>query len=290
MRSLFSRLLTRSKILNLLLLTAIGGFFCSILLTLIDTPTEENAGILSWMMMALEAKQFIYQPWGIVTYPFFTMVKGPTGMPLTWVISFLFNIVFIYHFGRLFHQYLGEEKLRNSILFNIFFIAILTFGILNLFPDSAKGTYMFGLSPVAVMLVVAAVTLMPSMKVRLMIFGAVPIWAVGIIIVSLKFLSIASLTHAPEAIGMVAGGIFGFVYVKLLRRGNDIPGKLVEVVEKVGKVRKQGEELDYNTLSPEMRQDEIDRILDKINEVGYRKLTRKEKEFLAKAGDDKHIS
>jgi len=64
---------------------------------------ETYGSLISWLMMPDSLPKLAIQPWSIFTYMF--LHEG--------IFPILFNMLFLYWFGLLIHQFLGSRKLAN---------------------------------------------------------------------------------------------------------------------------------------------------------------------------------
>ena len=97
----------------------------------------------------------------------------------------------------------------------------------------------------------------------------------------LDFFGITSFNAGGE-LSHLGGALFGFLYIKELQRGND----MVAFFNKLFKKRSKLKVAVNNPAKPSSkvpRQEDIDRILDKISQSGYDSLSKQEKEILFRA-------
>ena len=133
-----------------------------------------------------------------------------------------------------------------------------------------------------------------------MLWGGIPLWILtGLYLI----IDIATIPNSNPGgrISHLAGAAMGFVFVLFLKRNKDIGAWINNFFywvnnlfnpnkPKRGKVIKS--ELFYKSKgepykkTPNLTQQRIDSILDKINHKGYSSLTEEEKELLKKAGEE----
>jgi hypothetical protein len=133
-------------------------------------------------------------------------------------------------------------------------------------------------------IVVATATLLPNYTISLILFGPVKLkWLVFVILV-IDFLGVVG-PNAGGEIAHLGGALLGFVYIKQLQKGHDWIGSIGNIFKARPKLKVAAK--NFNKNSPEYpRQDEIDRILDKISQSGYDSLTKQEKEILFRASNN----
>jgi hypothetical protein len=214
----------------------------------------------------------------------------------------LFNLLFLYYFGLLIHQYLGSRKLANLYILGGVFGAgfyLLMYNIAPYFAGAVDTSFMLGASAGVFAVVVGAATLAPQTTFVLLLFGPVKIVYIAAFYVLLSFANSIG-ENAGGEIAHLGGAMLGFGYIFLLRKGWDlgIP------IQKVGLFfenlfRKRAPKVSYRratstatgsrSTKPEqmqagakdaLSQEEVDKILDKIAEKGYEGLTKEEKRKL----------
>ena len=242
---------------------------------------------------------FLHRPWTLFTY-FFTHQD---------VFHILFNMLYLYWFGRLIDEYLGNRRLVGLYMLGGLAGGILFLLMYNLVPfyKESAGSPMLGASAAAFAVAVGAATLLPNYTFHLLFFGPVKI---KYIVFFFIVLSVAQ-SIGPNAGGNLAhlgGAVLGFLYIKLLQNGTDIgrpiywimagwqnltnprPPIKVSYRQRSTTSTSQGNNATYvSPLSSSASsismpdQDEVDAILDKISKSGYESLTREEKQKLFRA-------
>jgi hypothetical protein len=108
---------------------------------------------------------------------------------------------------------------------------------------------------------------------------------------------LSSGLNIPVLLLLISGGLTGYGYIMLLRKGYrpgewiyNLAGKIESTVtpsEKVEWTRSRNTRTG-NAYEPKhgISQSRIDEILDKINQKGYNSLSKEEKEALLRAGKD----
>ncbi len=251
--------------------------------------------LLSKFMMPASISRLITQPWSILSYMF--MHEG--------IFHILFNMLFLYWFGQVVHQFLGSRKLANLYILGGLVGALFYVLIYNLAPyfrNSIDASLMLGASAGVFAIVVGAATLSPNTTFFLILIGPVKIKYIAIFYVILSFANSAGANAGGE-LAHLGGALLGYLYVTQLRKGTDWGGP----VQKVGMFfenffrKKQGINVSYKrpktsssfkpfSKSPTTSkttdksaitsQEEIDLILDKIAEKGYESLSKEEKRKL----------
>lgn len=241
--------------------------------------------LVSKLSLPADPEALLWQPWSLVSYMFLH----------TDILHILFNMLILYWTGRLFTEYLGNEKLWATYLLGGLLGAVFYIVSFNLFPAFAAAktyAYLLGASAGVIAVLVAAATLLPDYIVHLLIFGPVKLKYVAIVSILLYFISIP-LGNAGGHIAHLGGAVFGFVMIKRLRAGQDLTAWLTGIGKRKAKMKvvsrqpvRPGSEDRFHDAEVQS-QEEVDRILDKINRSGFDSLSKQEKEILYRASGKK---
>ena len=240
---------------------------------------------LKWIMMPASLSTLAKQPWSIFTY--FFLHEG--------LFHILFNLLFLYYFGLLVHQYLGSRKLTNLYLLGGVFGAgfyLLMYNIAPYFSGAVDTSFMLGASAGVFAVVVGAATLAPQTTFVLFLLGPVKIVYIAAFYVLLSFANSIG-ENAGGEIAHLGGAMLGYGYIVGLRRGWDLGIPIQKVglfFENLGS--RPAPKVSYrrtsstkstgtNPVNKEaLTQEEVDKILDKIADKGYDGLTKEEKRKL----------
>jgi membrane associated rhomboid family serine protease len=276
--------------------------FLVLLISKIVFTLSQSSGIYALILNTLQlpasTTEFLFRPWTLITY-FFTHED---------IFHILFNMLFLYWFGRLIDEYLGAKRvIALYFLGGIFggMIYMVIYNLLPYFQPHLEQSRMLGASAAAFAVAVGASTLLPNYTFNLIFLGPVRIKFIALFYI---ILSLAQ-TVGPNAGGNLAhlGGAFvGYFFIKLLQSGTDLGKPIYSVMNLwTGLFRKKPsmqvtyrEKQVYRSTSVysgststgtiEMPdQTEIDSILDKISKSGYESLTKEEKQKLFKASQQK---
>ena len=240
---------------------------------------------LKWIMMPASLPTLAKQPWSIFTY--FFLHEG--------LFHILSNLLFLYYFGLLIHQYLGSRKLTNLYILGGVFGAgfyVLMYNIAPYFSGAVDTSFMLGASVGVFAVVVGAATLAPQTTFVLFLLGPVKIVYIAAFYVLLSFANSIG-ENAGGEIAHLGGAMLGYGYIVALRRGWDLGIPIQKVglfFENLGTRRTPKVSYRRTTSSkptgtnPEKKetlsQEEVDKILDKIADKGYEGLTKEEKRKL----------
>jgi membrane associated rhomboid family serine protease len=257
-----------------------------VILSISEVPDVYHA-ITKQLIIPPLIQNFIFKPWTLFTY-FFTHEE---------IFHILFNMLFLYWFGKLVDEYLGNRR-----LINLYILGGLTGGVLYLLMYNLIPYYQFrssfdgmlGASGAVFAVVVGAATLMPNYTFFLFLLGPVRIKYIAAFYVILSFAQ-AIGSNAGGNIAHLGGALIGFLFVKQLKKGTDLGQPLTNMAEGLKKLfrrktpmkvthrRKESVRSSYGQPTYVPNQDEIDAILDKISRSGYESLTKEEKQKLFRA-------
>jgi membrane associated rhomboid family serine protease len=225
---------------------------------------------------------FIWKPWTIVSYMFLHDD----------IFHILFNMLFLTWTGKLFSEYLGNQKLSATYFLGGICGGLFYMVAYQIFPAFANHdqAILIGASAGVLAVFFAAATLLPNYTTQLLFIGNIKLKFLAIIMFLLYAFSIPS-GNAGGHIAHIGGALFGFVSIKFLQSGTDITkwfSKLFSFKSRSRKnmkvVYRSNENADEIYLNKQrMTQENLDRILDKINRSGFDSLTADEKDFLYKA-------
>ena len=226
----------------------------------------------------------IVRPWTLITYMF-------THKDV-WHI--LFNMLWLYWFGRIFLEHLDGRKLVAIYLLGGIcgaMVYILSFNIFPAFSGIVADSVAIGASASVMAVVIAIASYVPDYTVQLFLFGRMKIKYMALAIFVLTSIMDFSVNSGGK-LAHIGGAFFGYFYILNLKHGRDIvkgfnriidffvtlfkPGKKLKVTHK-----KVANEYEYNKMKAD-HQKSINNILDKISKGGYDSLTKEEKETLFK--------
>jgi len=228
------------------------------------------------------------KPWTPITYMF--THQG--------FIHLLFNLLWLWWFGKIFLAYLDQRKLVALYVMGGLAGALLYIVVFNVFPAFASAVNVsiaLGASASVMALVIGTAVYLPDMELHLLFFGRVKLKYLALV----TFLITSVFDFSVNTGGKIAhigGALMGLAYGQGIRNGRDFgawlnrildffvnlfkPGRRLKVkYKKAGATfdaRKTKTDIEYNTAKAG-RQKEIDHILDKISKGGYDSLTREEK-------------
>lgn len=237
-----------------------------------------------WLAVPADVDSLLSRPWTLITYMFFH--QG--------LLHILFNVLWLYWFGRMFRTYFSGWQLVNVYILGGVVGALLYVLFYNVFPIFAEEKYvaiLLGASAGVLAVVMAISCYVPKHTISLLFFGRIRLIYIALATVAIDIISISGNENAGGHIAHLGGALFGYLFAVHIRQGRDITkwfGRLCSWFSsffkpkpklKVAYQRPPTDDREYNRQKNE-NQKEIDRILDKISKGGYDCLTKKEKETL----------
>ncbi len=216
----------------------------------------------------------IKQPWSLITHPF--IYRG--------IFDILFDCLWLYWIGNMFLSFLNKRQFWFVFGGGLFGGAAvyLLMGQLGVLSQGVHwNTTAFGLAA----LISGISVFMPSLEVRLLIFGNVKFRTVAMVYLALE-LVFTGISNTLAILPYVTMILFGVIFMQQLKKGNDWSA-LVKLNrrKKLQVIHTREEPVAFRRKHPHdlPNQEEIDQILDKISQEGYDKLTSREKEILFRA-------
>ncbi len=252
--------------------------------------------VLAFLKVPSSLKSLAFKPWTVMTYMF--LHQG--------FLHILFNMLWLYWFGRILREYLGDRKILPLYFYGGLAGAaayILFYNIFPAFASSVQHSTMLGASAGVMAVVVGTATLLPNNIIRLVFIGDVQLKWIAAFSVILDAVMIGGYGNSGGHIAHLGGAFLGFLFIKNLQNGKDWSlgfNKLVDrftgtyerkqrpgpkiVYKNEGKMRSSRRKKE--PVYTEDKQERLDSILDKISDSGYESLSQEEKEFLFKASKE----
>ncbi len=262
-------------------LTAITGFLLN------NNSISET--VLNLLSVPSSLKALALRPWTIITYMF--LHKD------IWHI--LFNMLWLYWFGKIFLEYLDQRKLVAVYLLGGLsgaILYILSFNIFPAFTGAVAESVAIGASASVMAVVIAIAAYVPDYTVQLFLLGRIKIKYMALAIFILTSIMDFSVNSGGK-LAHIGGAFLGYFYSLNLRQGRDIGKSFNKVIDSLATFLKPRKKLkvtykkpkndyEYNKIRID-QQTKINHILDKISKGGYDSLTREEKETLFKESQKK---
>lgn len=258
-----------------------------------------SQNVLNWFIVPASADKFVTRPWSLITYMFIEVRP----------FSLIANMIWLWAFGYIMQDLTGNRKLGPVYLYGGLAGSVFFLLSANLFPALQQQLAvigpLLGAGPAVMAVAVATTALSPDYRIFPLINGGIPLWVLTLIFVLIDFATIsAGPERAALSIAHLAAAGMGLLYVRRLRAGKDMGDWmhrfydwLFTVFEPKKKeqqpAHKIRSEVFYDTKgqqpfrkTPNITQQKIDEILDKIVKEGYHFLTDEEKDYLKRASKD----
>ena len=247
---------------------------------------QNNASVIvEWLAVPADLSNLIFKPWTVITYMFLHES----------FLHILFNMLWLFWFGKIFLQYLDQKQLLSVYLLGGIFGAILFIVSYNLFPVlNADYAVALGASA-SVMAVVFAISFyVPNYQLALMFIGNVKLKYIAIFSIVLDVISIPS-GNSGGHIAHIGGALLGWYFITEYKKGKLITKGFEKILNsffilfkrspkmKVSYKKTGNKDYDYKN-SKVAEQKEMDIILEKISKSGYSSLSKDEKELLFRMG------
>ncbi|MDA3930280.1 MAG: rhomboid family intramembrane serine protease [Prolixibacteraceae bacterium] len=248
--------------------------------------------LLEWLALPSDLATLASRPWTLITYMFLHYN----------FIHILFNMLWLYWFGKIFMMYFDERKLLGTYVLGGLsggVLYIIAYNVLPAFSDIAEGGILLGASASIIAIVISSAIHAPNLTVNLFllssIFGPIKIIWIAAASLLIYFIGITG-TNAGGNIAQLGGALWGFIYISQLKKGKDITAKFNDFLfnfdaffKRKGKMkvtyrRENVQRMSDREYNKRKRSDKenINVILDKIAKSGYDSLSKSEKEVLFK--------
>jgi len=249
--------------------------------------------VLSQFTLPADAGKIAVKPWTILTH-MFTHDD---------VWHLLGNMLWLWVFGYIFLDLTGNRKIVPLYLYGALAGAlafILAYNFLPGLQQNLPDTTALGASAGVMAIAVGVTAIAPGYRIFPMLFGGIPVWVLTVIYLIIDLAGIP-LSNPGGHIAHLAGALTGFLFIYSFRRGYDWSewmNKFFDWVanlfnpDKPKKGKNIKQELFYKSKTrpyqktPNITEQRINEILDKINQKGYNSLTDEEKDLLKRASQE----
>ena len=282
----FKREFKQGTILNKLIYINVGVFlFFSILGVLSFMFQFDITLLLEKLYLPANHSRLLSQPWTFMTYMF--LHNG--------FLHLLFNMVWLHFGGKIFLQYLHPKQLLSTYILGGVsggLLFVIAYNYIPALQAYSFGALAMGASASVLAIIVAIATYTPNYSVQFPFIGFVKLKHIAIFSVALDIISIPK-GNTGGHIAHIGGALFGYIYIKQMRKGNDFSKGFSSFLErlintfkpksKLKTVHKRAKsDYDFNK-EKSAKQKEIDIILEKIANSGYESLSKEEKATLFSA-------
>jgi membrane associated rhomboid family serine protease len=263
-------------------------------LVLFHQFSNEGSGewFLTYTAVTSNLGSLLVKPWTIISYQFVHQRFG----------HILYNMLMLYFGGRLFSEFLSDKKMLRVYLgagIAGALMYVLAYNLLPAYAVEKQYSVAIGASASALGIFVAIATYVPNFMVSLFMLIEVRLKYVAIFLVVLDVINLDN-GNAGGHFTHLGGALFGFLYARSLKQGSDWFDAILKpfvALKKTLMPRSRSLKKVYESATghsgssafqrDKMKQEVIDRILDKISRSGYNSLSKEEKEILFHASKDK---
>ena len=249
--------------------------------------------ILSWVALPAQLDKLLYKPWTLITHMFVH--------DNVWHI--ISNMLWLWAFGYILQDLAGNRKLTPIFFYGGIAGALAFLLAYNTIPPlhaNIVGAKAIGASAGVMAIAIATTTLQPNYRIFPMINGGIPLWVITMIFVIIDLATIP-YNNPGGHIAHLAGAGMGFLFVVMLRRGQDWsiwmnnffdwctnlfnPAKPKKGTSVKSTLYYKSNVKPYKKTTL-VTQQRIDEILEKIHQKGFNSLSEDEKEILKRASKE----
>ena len=248
---------------------------------------ETNSNLIyNYLAISSNIYSAIKKPWTFITYMFTHQD----------IFHLFFNLIWLHIGSKLFLQHFTEKQLISTYVLGGIFGALSYIVAFNIFPvfqvEPYTNSITIGASASILAIFMAISTFKPKYKINLIFLGNVPLINIAIILIFLDLILIP-VSNAGGHIAHLGGAIYGYIFIKQIKKGKDISINVKNILERIintfktkkrsHKVyRRPKSDIEFNSEKAQKNK-EIDKILEKIAKSGYESLNKEEKAMLFNA-------
>lgn len=233
--------------------------------------------IADLLFMPLNFSEFIYRPHTLITYMFMHDLDS--------ILHIAFNMLFLYWFGRIIENLIGESKIYAIYLLGGILGAVLALLVYTLNGHSA---YLVGASGAVNAIVFAAVLLAPDYEFMLLFLGRIKIKYIAAFKLLTDLMAINAFDNLGGSLCHIGGALMGLYFIYRLKQGKDLSVGINKALSYLSSLVRQ-KKIKTPKTNPFASKSilNIDQILDKISAHGYDSLSEQEKAFLFQQSKDR---
>lgn len=287
----FGNVVTRLVIINVAVFIAINLIRLIFYLGNAGEIPSLYHDIVHFFSVSSDIKHNLTHPWVFVT----SIFLHESFWHLLW------NMLFLYWFGRIVGDLLGDRKVFPIYLLGGMVGCIVFWMSAQLLPYMQGYTgYALGASAGVMAIVVTSGMIAPDYSMRLILLGDIRLKYIVFALVLLDLFALAGNSNTGGHFAHLGGVAMGWLFVSQLRAGNDWSEGVNNLLDKVVNffkgeripvarskeakiVKKTFSKSEPKQYSEDEIQERIDIILEKIKKTGYDSLSSEEKEFLNNA-------
>lgn len=247
--------------------------------------------VLYWFSISPQAHHLVVKSWTLITYMFSHYS----------VIGFISNMLWLWAFGYILQDLVGNKKLIPVYLYGGFASAVFFIFSASYIPAVAHTIHKYflyeGGNAAIIAVAVATTKLSPRYRIFQHIGEGFPLWILTTIFLLTDIVFLYN-TNLAVVISHIAAALMGYIYIVQLQNGNDWGAWMYSIVNKIDelfnpekKYKKQdsskmhfyNQTVDAFQKTENLTEKKLNEILDKINSKGYNSLSNSEKDFLDRA-------
>lgn len=260
------------------LVLSLAGFYIglhALYIIIMVLADNQNAVLHGYYLpnIGLQSLEILLQkPWIILSHFLYTMG----------FFELVTNMIWLYLFSSITQTLVGYKEIIPLFLISTIISA---FGVMFINEFFPLGNYIITGSYAGIMgMAAACIVLAPNYKLYFSSSLAIPVWVFFVIYIILNGILLVN-GNTPMMILLLLAFLVGAFYIILLKNGFQIGksiynfiGKFESWFGKNNAINKEG--ISASKLVLNKKQDNIDKILEKIHQKGFLSLTKEEKEEL----------
>lgn len=257
----------------------------------IGSPAEGSTVLLSYVSVPSSPHELLLKPWTLITYMFVHFD----------FMHILFNMLYLFWFGKLFLEFMKPAQLLGVYIYGGLggaLLYLLTFNLAPSFIVFAPSSILLGASAAAMAILFATAAYSPNHTIYLMFIGPAKLKYIALVSLLIDLVSMTTLENTGGHLAHIGGAMVGYLYIVSLKNGTDwakVFDRSPRKKSSGGWFKRKGKmtvthkrpitDMEYNAIKAR-RQQEVDRILEKIKRSGYDSLTKDEKKVLFEASQE----
>jgi membrane associated rhomboid family serine protease len=250
--------------------------------------------VLNLFTLPADMGALAHRPWTVLTH----MITDVS------VWNIIGNMLWLWMFGYILQDLTGNRKIVPVFIYGSLAGVLAFVLVMNLVPSLQPllpVATLTGAGAGVIAIAVAATTIAPGYRILPMLSGGIPLWILTVVYGIIKIATIGTGNIAIPVMYLTAAAT-GFLFVYSYRRGFDWGNWMNNFADWVNNLfnpdrPKKGKEI-KNVLfyksgtaspykkTPNVTEQRVNEILDKIHEQGFHSLTTEEKDLLKRASKD----
>ncbi|WP_462318658.1 rhomboid family intramembrane serine protease, partial [Marinilabilia sp.] len=161
--------------------------------------------LVSWLSVPSDPMSLLFKPWTLFTYMFLHYD----------FFHILFNVLYLYWFGRLFTQLIDDRKILTIYIWGGLggaAIYLLSFNLLPAFHSAGGEAILLGASASVMAILFSVARVRPDFTVYLFLVGPVKLKYLALIAFIIDLISIPGMNNAGGHLAHIGGALIGLYY------------------------------------------------------------------------------